>query len=118
MANRSRLLKLVVRNIGCIGPDGVEVALDDVVCLVGKNNAGKSTILRAYELAESPNKFSVARDRCRWTPDDEPSVVELDVHIPEGIANISEDWKIVDGDTRILRSRWEWAADGATVRKT
>ena len=85
MANRSRLLKLVVRNIGCIGPDGVEVALDDVVCLVGKNNAGKSTILRAYELAESPNKFSVARDRCRWTPDDEPSVVELDVHIPAGI---------------------------------
>ncbi|SEH15077.1 Predicted ATP-dependent endonuclease of the OLD family, contains P-loop ATPase and TOPRIM domains [Sphingopyxis sp. YR583] len=118
MANRSKLLKLVVQNIGCIGPDGVEVALDDVVCLVGKNNAGKSTILRAYELAESPNKFSVARDRCRWAPDGEPCVVELDVHIPEGIANIAEDWKIIDGSDRILRSRWEWAADGAMVRKT
>lgn len=28
--------------------------------------------------------------------------------IPEGIANVAEDWKVVDGDRRILRSRWEW----------
>jgi len=46
------------------------------------------------------------------------SVVELEVHIPEGIANVAEDWKVVDGDLRILRSRWEWAPDGTMVRKT
>lgn len=118
MVNRSKLLKLAVKNVGCIGPEGVQVALDDVVCLVGKNNAGKSTILRAYELAHGPTSFDVSRDRCRWAPDGEPSVVELDVHIPEGIANVSEDWKVVEGDHRILKSRWEWAADGTYVRKT
>ncbi|QWC56732.1 AAA family ATPase [Erythrobacter sp. 3-20A1M] len=118
MANRSKLLKLAIKNVGCIGTEGVEVALDDVVCLVGKNNAGKSTILRGYELAQSPNKFDVGRDRCRWAPDGEPSVVELDVHIPEGIANVAEEWKVVKGDLRILKSRWEWQADGSGARKT
>lgn len=115
---RSKLLKLSVENIGCIGTEEVEVALDDVVCLVGKNNAGKSTILRAYELAHTPNKFDVERDRCRWAPDEEPSVIELDVHIPEGIANVAEEWKVINGDLRVLKSRWEWDADGTSVRKT
>jgi energy-coupling factor transporter ATP-binding protein EcfA2 len=118
MLKRSKLLKLAVKNLGCIGAGGVETALDDVVCLVGKNNAGKSTILRAYELAQSPNKFNVSRDRCRWTPEGEPSIVELDVHIPEGIANVGEEWKVVEGDLRILKSRWEWHMDGSMTRKT
>lgn len=43
MSNRSKLLKLRVINVGCIGPDGVEIALDNIVFLVGKNNAGKSS---------------------------------------------------------------------------
>ncbi|MBG0812344.1 AAA family ATPase [Methylosinus sp. H3A] len=118
MANRSKLLKLVVRNLGCIGPEGIEVALDNVVCLVGKNNAGKSTILRAYELAIKPSLFVGSRDRCRWTPGDEPSVVELDVHIPEGVANVDEKWKSKVGDYLVVRSRWEWAPDGSPLRKT
>gem|GEM_PF-3791380 len=29
-----KLLKLSVINLGCIGPEGIKVALDNVVCLV------------------------------------------------------------------------------------
>ncbi len=118
MANRSKLLKLTVKNIGCIGADGVEVALDNVVCLVGRNNAGKSTILKAYEFAFAPGSFSLATDRCRFAPEGEPSVVELDVHIPEGVANVGEEWKTTEGDYRVVRSRWEWATDGTAKRLT
>lgn len=118
MVKRSKLLKLVVRNLGCVGPEGVEVALDNVVCLVGKNNAGKSTILRAYELAIKPTLFSGPRDRCRWAPEGEPSVVELDVHIPEGVGNVDEKWKKPSGDYLIVRSQWEWSSDGSFVRRT
>lgn len=32
-ANRSRLVRITVRNIGCIGDDGIEIELDKVVCL-------------------------------------------------------------------------------------
>ncbi|UWQ35357.1 AAA family ATPase (plasmid) [Leisingera sp. M527] len=105
---RSKLVRMFVRNIGCIGPDGVSVALDDVVCVVGRNNSGKSTLLRAYELAQGSEKFDWVRDRCAQAPEDQPSEVILEIHIPEGIGNIGEEWKEERGDLRILTSRWQW----------
>jgi len=36
----SKLRKLTVQNFGCIGNTPVEVELDDIVVLVGPNNAG------------------------------------------------------------------------------
>lgn len=47
---RPRLHKLIVRNFRAIGDNPIEVELDDIVVLVGPNNAGKSSILRAYEV--------------------------------------------------------------------
>lgn len=47
---RPRLHKLIVKNFRAVGASPVEVELDDVVVLVGPNNAGKSSILRAYEV--------------------------------------------------------------------
>jgi putative ATP-dependent endonuclease of the OLD family len=48
---RPRLHKLIVKNFRAIGPKPVEIELDDIVVLVGPNNSGKSSILRAYEVA-------------------------------------------------------------------
>ena len=53
MADRSKLVSITIRNLGCVGPEGLIVQLDNIVCLVGRNNTGKSTVLRAYELAQS-----------------------------------------------------------------
>jgi putative ATP-dependent endonuclease of OLD family len=47
---RPRLHKLIVKNFRGIGASPVEVELDDIVVLVGPNNVGKSSILRAYEV--------------------------------------------------------------------
>lgn len=116
---RSKLLKITVRNIGCIGQEPVSVRLDDVLCLVGSNNSGKTTILRAYELAFNPAIFDVASDRCNWAGPDEPSEILLDVHIPTGMGNVDEKWKIIEGNNRIVRSRWAWPSDGGkAVRQT
>lgn len=52
-AARPRLQKLIVRNFRSIGSTPVEIELDDIVVLVGPNNAGKSSILRAYETVMS-----------------------------------------------------------------
>ena len=46
MPETSRLTKMRVTNLGCIGPEGCEIALDSVLCLVGANNTGKSIFLR------------------------------------------------------------------------
>ncbi|HCQ64650.1 MAG TPA: hypothetical protein DIU07_05485 [Rhodobacteraceae bacterium] len=99
---------MFVRNIGCIGPDGFSAALDDVVHIVGRNNSGKSTLLRAYELAQGSEKFDLSRDRFAIAPEDQPSEVVLEIHIPEGIGNINEEWKEERDGLRILTSRWQW----------
>lgn len=107
-ANRSKLVRISVRNIGCIGDDGVTIELDDVVCLVGKNNAGKSTILRAYELAKGSATFDTTKDRCQYAPEGQPSEVLLEVHIPEGIGNVDAKWKTERDGLLIVKSRWQW----------
>ena len=110
--NRSKLVRIKIRNIGCIGDDGVEIELDNVVCLVGKNNAGKSTVLRAYELAKGSITFDLTRDRCQYAPEDQPSEVLLEVHIPEGIGNVDTKWKTEKDGLLIVRSRWQWEGPG------
>ncbi|MBR8205787.1 ATP-dependent nuclease [Burkholderia vietnamiensis] len=101
---------MTVRNIGCIGSDGITIELDDIVCLVGRNNSGKSTILRAYELAKGAQSFDMARDRCQSAADDQPSEIEIEAHIPKNIGNVHEKWKIEKDGLLIVRSRWQWAA--------
>lgn len=109
-ANRSKLVRMTVRNIGCIGNQGVEIELDKIVCLVGKNNAGKSTILRAYELAKGSMAFNASNDRCQTAPADAPSEILMEVHIPEGIGNVDAKWKTARDGLLIVKSRWQWAA--------
>lgn len=117
MSDRSKLLSITIRNLGCIGPQGLTVKLDNIVCLVGKNNAGKSTVLRAYELAQS-SKALMEHDRCQWTPKGQYPEVELRVHIPEGVENVDEKWKIIEGNLRIVRSRWQWKTFAKPERQT
>ncbi|PMY67038.1 MULTISPECIES: ATP-dependent endonuclease [Pseudomonas] len=52
-APRPRLHKLIIRNFRSIGNSPVEIELDEIVVLVGANNAGKSSILKAYETVMS-----------------------------------------------------------------
>jgi len=110
---------MTVRNIGCIGDDGLTIDLDNIVCLVGRNNSGKSTILRAYELARSSLTFERSRDRHQHAADERPSEIELEVHIPEGIGNVDARWKFPRDGLLIVKSRWQWSApDFLKVRET
>ncbi|WP_081087676.1 ATP-dependent nuclease [Burkholderia stagnalis] len=110
MTKRSTLVRMTVRNIGCISNEGVTIELDDIVCLVGRNNSGKSTVLRAYELAKGTQTFSIGRDRCQAAALEQASEVEIEAHIPEGIGNVHEKWKIERDGLLIVRSRWQWKA--------
>jgi energy-coupling factor transporter ATP-binding protein EcfA2 len=117
--NRSKLVRMTVRNIGCIGDAGLEIELDNIVCVVGKNNAGKSTLLRAYELAKGSATFIVPQDRHQHATSTQPSEILLEVHIPDGIGNVDDRWKIDKDGLRIVRSRWQWTApDFQRVRTT
>lgn len=53
-----RLEKLLISNFRSIGSIPVEIELDDIVILVGGNNFGKSTILKAYYAAVNSEKLT------------------------------------------------------------
>ena len=113
---RSKLFNISIKNLGCIGGDGLTIALDNILCLVGNNNTGKSTVLRAYELAVGSERYDVERDRCKLS--DQNTIIEITVHIPEGVGNIGEKWKEVTGDMRLVRSKWIWDESGNKTRQT
>lgn len=113
---RSKLLNITIKNLGCIGEEGLTVDLDNILCLVGQNNSGKSTILRAYELAVGTQSYSFDKDYCKRST--EKTSVEISVHIPDGIGNIAEKWKEKVGDLSIVKSKWEWEFNGLKTRKT
>lgn len=108
MVDRSRLVKMRILNIGCIGPSGLTIDIDNILCLVGPNNAGKSTVLHAYELAVGTEKFNHEAD-LSLQAGDLPAAVEIWVHLPQGIENVAEKWKVAEDGLLLVRSKWEWS---------
>lgn len=112
----SRLKKLAIRNFRCIGKEGVCIELDQIVVLVGPNNVGKSTILRAYEHVMG-NKPITSDDIPNGKYDvDNPTSVELETWL--GDEKPGSDWLIND-DVRgvYIRERWTWGEDLKPVRQ-
>lgn len=124
---KGKLRRLTVRNFRCIGPEGVEVELDDIVVLVGPNNSGKSSILRAYEIAmkEGSKEGHLKIDdfpNSEVTPDKLPEI-QLITEIIAGepskqwIGNIDGSaWKEHEGGPKYVRERWVWSGTGAGKR--
>ncbi|MFZ1933009.1 MAG: AAA family ATPase [Thermoguttaceae bacterium] len=116
MPDRSKLVKMRITNLGCVGHEGLDVVLDNIICIVGANNCGKSTILRAYELAIGTEVFDAQRDLCNSVPDG-PAMVEIWVHIPAGTQNIADKWKTSDDGYLLVRSKWEWSRENDWRRR-
>ncbi|MBL0638958.1 ATP-dependent nuclease [Aeromonas veronii] len=53
-----KLEKLIISNFKSIGNTPISIELDDIVVLVGGNNYGKSTILKAYQAAVNNEKIT------------------------------------------------------------
>lgn len=97
-----RLLKVRVQDFRCVEDSG-EFSIADVTCLVGKNESGKTALLKALQKL-NPSKnvdedFEPARDypRRKWRPDSP---------IPANPPAISTTWELDDAEIAELEKQF------------
>jgi putative ATP-dependent endonuclease of OLD family len=111
---RARLLKLIVKNFRCIGCNPVEVELDDIVILVGANNAGKSSILKAYEVIMSSGRLGeLTIDDFPGGSVDSQNLPEIELHTVVTVNRPGDEWVDADG---LVKERWVWLQPGKGER--
>lgn len=117
----SKVKRLIVKNFRCIGPDPVEIDLDDIVVLVGPNNAGKSTILRAYEVVMSHGSVE-GRLKIEDFPDERCDAsrvpeIELQTYVLENAP--AKHWLHTEEATgrAYVRERWRWDEVGKDPKR-
>src|ERR1035441_3014708 len=96
-----RLLTVQVQDFRCV-EDSTEFSLVDVTCLVGKNESGKTALLKAlYKLKpDNPTQeaFHPAKDypRRKWRPD---------TPIPPSPPALTTTWKLEDADIAAIEQQ-------------
>ncbi|MDM8173174.1 AAA family ATPase [Olivibacter sp. 47] len=116
---KPRLKKLIVKNFRCIGATPVEIDLNDIVVLVGANNAGKSSILKAYEVVMSDGS-----KKGELTIEDFPNNIvnpekppQIELHTIVYDERVGQQWlEKVDGGY-LVKERWTWFDTGKPVRR-
>ncbi|MEG3220720.1 AAA family ATPase [Vibrio gigantis] len=116
-----RLRKLTIRNFRSIGSQDVDIELDDIVVLVGPNNAGKSSILRAYEVVMSEGSAQgklTLQDFPNEVIDNEnkPTIIVESVVYEEH--EPGPEWILTDDSSKetYIKEKWEWEQEGAPKR--
>lgn len=118
MAN-TKLKRIEIKNFRAIGCKPVNVELDDIVILVGPNNSGKSSILRAYEIVMQDGS-----DECQLTLEDFPNHSDQSEDKPEIILTTIVDpndlpatkWVLEKDGDHIVMEKWTWDKPGKPKR--
>lgn len=117
---KPRLVKLTIRNFRCIGPKAVEIDLDDIVVLVGANNAGKSSILKAYEIvmSDGSKKGELTLDDFPENKVDPTNLPQIELHTIVYDEGVGSHWikKVADNEY-LVKERWTWNGVGKPKRQ-
>jgi putative ATP-dependent endonuclease of the OLD family len=114
---RPRLHKLTVKNFRAIGIEPVTLELDDIVVLVGTNNSGKSSILRAYEVVmlhgSKDGELTMHDFPDAVVNAENPIEIELETVVYDEKAP-GEKWIRRDPVTEemFVREKWTWSEPG------
>ncbi|MGB8816104.1 MAG: AAA family ATPase [Minisyncoccia bacterium] len=102
-----KIVKLIVKNYRGIGAVGLEIDIDDVVILVGPNNSGKSTILKAFQLVTSSSDTKIKIDDFYNKIDSNKPEIEVwsKVIIPNSVNIANDKWVDSFG---IVKEKWIW----------
>ena len=109
-----KLIELKIRNFGCIDEKGIRIKIDNIVVLIGPNNVGKTTVLKAYEVFKNSGSALTIDD---FYQNNENNPVEI-----EGVfGEITKDDKVQIGekwlyqnedDETVITYKWKWNKSG------
>ncbi|RKZ72041.1 MAG: ATP-dependent endonuclease [Gammaproteobacteria bacterium] len=123
-----KIIKLMIKNFRAIGSEGVSIDLENnnLVFLIGKNNAGKSSILLAYEMFVITGKKATENDFFgknvsnkieieAWLKDENDDIQKLKLSKwfnPEKIAKVKKIWSTEKGEGKkesfvVEKNDWE-----------
>ncbi|HFV9221595.1 ATP-dependent nuclease [Enterobacter roggenkampii] len=108
MSQIPSIKKLIIKNFGCIGSQTVELDIDNIVILVGPNNAGKSTILKAYEAVTDCLKLEQDDFHNKQVSVD--NYPEIEVHsIATAENKPGNEWCLEQSNgTYLVKEQWLW----------
>ena len=117
---RPRLTKLIVKNFRTIGTTPVEIELDDIVVLVGENNTGKSSILRAYEASMNTgsNEGKLAIDDFPNAQVNIDTLHEVEVHTVLSENKPGKQWiENTQNGEMLIKERWIWSSPNSNPKR-
>ncbi|ACL22454.1 ATP-dependent endonuclease of the OLD family-like protein [Desulfitobacterium hafniense DCB-2] len=105
-----RLCELLIKNFYCIDSVGIRVKIDNIIVLIGPNNVGKTTVLKAYELFTKSGEPQPIES---FYQNKEENAIEItgifsDIS-DEDKKQIGEKWLYTDSEYGdVIKYKWRW----------
>lgn len=121
-APRPKLKKLEVSNFRAIGTKPVTIELDDIVVLVGSNNAGKSSILKAYQIVMSHGSADGSLTQADFPNEKIDSPNKPTIVLTTAVVEANspgQQWIYLDSSNgeKLVTERWIWPKPGPPIRQ-
>ena len=108
---RPRLVRLIIKHFRCIGATPVTIDLDDIVVLVGPNNVGKSSVLKAYEviMSEGSTAGQLSIDDFPSGKVDSNALPEIELHTVVYDNSPGPEWmEKTEAGEMLVKELWRW----------
>lgn len=114
-----KLIELQIKNLGCIDENGITIKIDDIVVLIGPNNVGKTTSIRAYEMFANLGTILKIDDFYQNNENNPVEIAGVFGEITnEDKQQIGEKWIYKNNDKQdVIKYKWRWEKSGVKGEK-
>lgn len=112
-----KIKKLIIKNFGCIGDNEVSVDINKIVVIVGANNAGKSTILRAFEVVTDSLKLELDDFHGKVVIEGKTPVIEVHSIVVEENKPGDEWCERINDKSWLVKEKWCWSSPNVDPKR-